>query len=232
MLEFCSRVLDRTPDLRRNSPQCTDQCRPVVDWAQSYFINCQEPENKGLGGLQLALLYLREFSSPDDYLKKGFSSNNRKAILKAKERGWTARRLTVEEWNVHLQDIHDINTSAPERQGGPMAPDYMEPVKPVVEDDCSLHGRSYFAAFDPAAMIAGYMIGQQCGEIMGGHRFLGHARRFNEADFMRLLWFEMVADLIREHSEIQWAWYHLYDVGNPGLMHWKQSVGLRPYSVA
>src|SRR4051812_48492811 len=124
--------------------------------------------------------------------------------------------------NEHLDDIHAINTSMPERQGRPMAESYTTrpgEFTPLGEPSCLRHMTRNVGVFHEQTLYA-YANVRQCGEMMLFSRILGHGERMNDG-IMQLLVYEAIKQQ-RERSGTRYAVYYRQDSGTEGLQFFKR----------
>lgn len=149
----------------------------------------------------------------------------------ARKRAARARRLgyhvTVIERADHSDAIYRINTSAPERQGRPMAAGYLQPAQlaPLPVYPCPRHRISQFGVFH-GDELAGYLVLYVCGDLGMVSQILGHARRLRD-DVMYLL----VQEALRTLPLPAAVFYNRWDSGTDGLRFFKERLGFKPARV-
>jgi hypothetical protein len=127
----------------------------------------------------------------------------------------------------HEQDVYDINTSAPQRQGRPMSAGYHE--RPRFSDNpivCPLHHVYTYGVLRHDRLVA-YLWLYRCGDLAMVSSILGHADRLTD-DIMYLL----ATETIRAQHEIGGTlFYNLHSSGTDGLRFFKERIGLTPSEV-
>jgi hypothetical protein len=174
--------------------------------------------NKSMG---IALIGLGEFSDRNAYL----SSVSRKDQAayhgkRAQRRGFTFREI---DQNSYIDDIHEINTSAAERQGRPMDPAYLE--KPAFYEK-KPHFR-YFGVMDSDGALVAYCNIATYGNFAATDRLLGYK---NNDGTMYLLLVEIICLLI-DGSEVEYFMYDTFLGAQDGLRNFKRRLGFHPYRV-
>jgi hypothetical protein len=149
----------------------------------------------------------------------------------ARKRSARARRLGYRFDQIdrrrHEQDVYDINTSAPRRQGRPMSAGYHE--RPRFSDNpivCPLHHVYTYGVLRHDRLVA-YLWLYRCGELAMVSSILGHADRLTD-DIMYLL----ATETIRvQHAFGGTLFYNLHRSGTDGLRFFKERIGLAPAEV-
>lgn len=130
----------------------------------------------------------------------------------------------------YLQDILDINLSAPLRQGREMNEGYTE------EQKVSLWAQTWpqlYGIFNKEGKLRAYARVPVCGEVAILARLLGHADDL-EKGVMYLLISEVINSLIEQKQKLskpQWLMYDTVIGGAPGLRYFKERLGFKPYKV-
>ncbi len=141
--------------------------------------------------------------------------------------GYHSKPCTMTIRNKHLQDIYEINTSIPERQGREMSKSYSEfPVKYVDIEQCKDHYQQFFACFTKENKMVAYSNIHVCGEIASISMILGHWEEQKKTGIMVNLMDEMIAFCIEK--EIRYLIYHHADGGTEGLQKFKKMLGFKP----
>lgn len=170
----------------------------------------------------LALLAIP--SAHDDYLKV-VGAKTRNTIRKAEKQGYEFREF---EWNRHLEEIFDINTSKRIRSGGIMHGWYTEPVKPRNYGKEDKHFLKYYGVFKENRLWA-YCHWVLCGDFAFLKHFLGHADHLNNG-IMNFLMSCSVKNFIG-HSHIRWLSYGMLPAGvSGGTIAFRKSVGFEGYA--
>lgn len=149
----------------------------------------------------------------------------RKRASHSRRLGYAARRIDRSE---HLDEIHAINTSLPERQGQPMSAAYQErPTHtrlPVYR--CERHRIDEWGIFDSEGVLVAYLVLYLCGELVMISSILGHGDHLRN-DVMYLL----VLDALETVPLPATVFYNLHDSGTEGLRYFKERLGLQPTRV-
>jgi hypothetical protein len=161
-------------------------------------------------------------------------------LNKAKKKGYFCECFPYEN---HVEDIHEINTSASIRQGKPMESSYRRSVEElrscgVTEPihDPTDYSRM-FGVFtrnqnDSSKLLRGYISFIRMKEIALYSQILGHAKHLKNG-IMYLL-NEYIVDSITkpdapEYDNIKYLMYAGYDQGTSGLKMWKKRTLFKPY---
>lgn len=107
----------------------------------------------------------------EEYIK-GVERETRRVIRMAEKQGYQFNEFN---WDDHLGDIYEINTSKEIRQSEPMRGWYREPVQPRHQSKEELQFRKYYGAFRDGKLCA-YFHFYICGGVAVGKHFLGHAQ--------------------------------------------------------
>jgi hypothetical protein len=141
--------------------------------------------------------------------------------------GYHSGTCSMRERNDHLQDIYNINTSIPERQGREMEPSYREyPVKYTDSKQCPLHYTQFFACFSSKNVLVAYLNLHVTGDIASISMILGHWEHQKKAGIMVNLIEAAVKFCIK--NKIPYLAYHLSNSGTEGLQFFKKSLGFKP----
>lgn len=151
----------------------------------------------------------------------------RKRADRAKRLGYTAR--AIRPWE-HADEILEINTSMPERQGKPMAASYQQrpSESPSPEYPCWRHGVHPSGVFDADDTLRAYLWMYRTGELALVSSILGHADDL-ASDVMYLL-FEhaLTTEIAHGHGIMV---YNRHDSGTDGLRYFKERLGFREEAV-
>jgi hypothetical protein len=131
---------------------------------------------------------------------------------------------------LHVDEIHEINTSTPERQGRPMSAGYQEaPVYGPNPTICEQHHVYTYGVAEPAGRLVAYTWIYRSGELAMVSTILGHHDHL-DAGVMYLLIFGALE---------QQAWigpgtlfYNLWNSGTDGLRFYKSRIGLEEGTVS
>ena len=120
-------------------------------------------------------------------------------------------------------DIYQINTSAPERQGRPMSAGYLEP--PVYGPNPVMCGRHHvytYGVLNSEKTLVAYLWLYRSGELALVSSILGHADHLKN-DVMYLLFAGMAAAQAPMGGTV---FYNLWNSGTEGLRFFKERLGL------
>lgn len=152
----------------------------------------------------------------------------RKRCARAQKLGY---RFETIDRTMFEEDVFEVNTSAPSRQGRPMSDGYLKPVvfSPLPAYPCVRHGIHTYGVLDRDGRLRAYTWVYRVGDLVMFSQILGHADHLRN-DVMYLL---MVGAL---NSEIVChgpgvAWYNMHSGGTPGLVFYKTRCGFRPTEV-
>jgi hypothetical protein len=175
-------------------------------------------KNKSMG---IALIDLSRFEAPAAYLatvrKRGYAADLGR---KAKSRGYSLREINR---NDHVEEIYQINTSSPTRQGRPMDRHYLE--KKLHYDE-QPHFRC-FGAFNAQGKLVAYCNVGFYGNFAATDQLLGYK---NRDGVMYLLLMEIICRLIEE-GKLEYFMYDTFLGAQAGLRDFKRRIGFRPYRV-
>jgi hypothetical protein len=130
----------------------------------------------------------------------------------------------------HLDEILEVNRSAPMRQGRPMAATYIdrEQMIKTFEGRTTLH-----AILDSRGRVRAYALVAVIGDAFVFWKILGHADDLGHGT-MYLLVSEVIRgyiDLRRATGSPNWAMYDTFWGASRGLAYFKERAGFRPYTV-
>ncbi len=150
----------------------------------------------GLPDKELAFIDLREFPSFEDYARRCRRVHKATAVrqaLKAERTGYYSKFFNP---RVFVADIVTVNTSAPERQGGPMSQHYFMTVEerggyptslePEIPPNQALSWSRHFGIFRKkpghrqgelvvGEQLMAYAVVRRCGEFLTYSTLIGHA---------------------------------------------------------
>jgi len=151
----------------------------------------------------------------------------RKRAARAARLGYTFGPIERSE---HIDAIHGINTSAPERQGRPMTAGYVErpSFSPLPDYPCTRHAIRTYGVSSPSGLVA-YIVLYICGELALVSQILGHAEHLKD-EIMYLLVLEAFRDMLERSGPVQ-AFYNRHDSGTDGLRFFKERLGFEPARV-
>jgi hypothetical protein len=151
----------------------------------------------------------------------------------ARKRAWRAERLGYRfaeiDRHEYVDDVFEINTSAPMRQGRPMSPGYLVPPSstPDPEYPCPLHGVHPYGVLLDEELVA-YLWCYRSGDLALVSSILGHAEHLR-FDVMYLL---MRGTIEAELGLGGLLVYNRHDSGTEGLRYYKERCGFQPAEVA
>jgi hypothetical protein len=188
--------------------------------------NAPNPKYCGRGVAEVNLSVL---ALPDDLERDWWGTPEsywmRQKVRRAVKLGY---EFATFDFNDHVDDIYEINTSTDERQGRAMADWYrQQPSMPPFRDQpCDRHRNDYFGVFKDGKLSA-YALVVQCGEMMLFSQLLGHADRLEDG-IVNFLIYEAAT---RRHSPTRptYAVYHVHHSGTPGLQFFKRKMGFAGY---
>ena len=128
----------------------------------------------------------------------------------------------------HLDDILDINRSAPIRQGRPMHPVEMGWARETIGAWDAIHG-----VLDPGGRLRAYATIHRLGDAFAFSSLIGHADHLQNG-IMYLLVSEAVRSCIenrRADGSPRWLMADTFWGASEGLAYFKERVGFRPYTV-
>jgi len=173
----------------------------------------------------VAMLALPE--SMDAYLAGRARQHLRRKRRRARSLGFEFRPFDSLDW---ADDIMNIHTSAPVRQGIPMQPSYTD--RANVDRFCERY-RTLHGVFSSDGRLRAYTYAPVLGEVGSFHRLLGHADDLRHG-IMYLLVSEVIGTYIASKvadGQPSWAMYDTFWGSQPGLAEFKRRLGFAPYRV-
>lgn len=162
----------------------------------------------------------------DEWLFRNRTARRRSS--RASNLGYQCRPIRRHE---HADDIYEINTSKPERQGRPMSRAYWEAVSttPDAESLCPRHGVHHYGVVDARGVLVAYSWIYRAGDLALVSQILGHAEHESN-DVMYLLFH---GAMMREYALHGTGWfvYNRHDSGTDGLRYFKEKLGFAPMEV-
>ncbi len=150
--------------------------------------------------------------------------DNRRKIRVAQREGYEFREF---DWDAHLDDIYEINTSKEIRQGEPMRGWYRNPVQPRRHTHDELRHKKYLGGFKDGKLYA-YFHFYLCVNIAVGKHYLGHAQHLKNG-IMNGLMAYTIQECIRL-SNVSWIIYGDWQKTG-SLRLFKQHLGFDGYAV-
>jgi hypothetical protein len=174
----------------------------------------------------VALLVLPD--SFDDYVAGSSKAYLRRQSRRAEKAGY--RHASVDPLD-HLDEILEINRSAPSRQGRAMTASYLD--RDAVARTFG-HRAAIEGILDKEGRLRAYADALPLGDVILLSRILGHADHL-EHGTMYLLVSELVRAAIerrrRLSGEPTWVMYDTFWGASRGLAYFKERCGFMPYSV-
>jgi hypothetical protein len=169
------------------------------------------------------LIDLRRFQDFDEYLatvggKNSTAYYRRRALRK----GYSFIRINKNE---HVEEIHEINTSSPTRQGRPIFKEYAHFKSQFPVEKNWL----YFGVKNHQGRLIAYLDIDCVGELAYVGPTLGHVAFYDDG-MMYLLFAEAVRVLMQERS-VRYFMYDMYFGVSDGLRLFKKRLGFRPFYV-
>lgn len=134
--------------------------------------------------------------------------------------------------NSYLDDMFEINTSKPVRQGKRMSPGYLEKPQPIILSHklCrTVHNEIWLGAFDSKDKLRAYSHLAIIGELAIINRIIGHGDYLKFGVMNGLV--DRMVSLLDEESNAKWINYlDLINCGE-GLRRFKKSVGFQTHKV-
>jgi len=190
--------------------------RPIYELFTKPHPRFRLVRNKTIG---IALVNLRSYRSPQDYLRQvrysGHAGPQRK---KALARGYTVRTI---DRNQFVDAIHAINISAPTRQGRPMDRHYG--IKKTHYEEPRY--AATWGVFDAHDRLTAYCVVGLYGNFAATDQLLGYKTSHG---IMYLLLSEIICQLI-ERGHLDFFMYDTFLGAKPGLRDFKRRTGFRPY---
>jgi hypothetical protein len=124
----------------------------------------------------------------------------------------------------YADDIFDIHTSLPERQGRPMDASYQirRSYSPLPDYPCDRH-RVHTYGILKRDRLRAYLALYRVGELALISQILGHGDHLR-ADIMYLLALGLIREQIPQGG---WFYYNRHDSGTEGLVYYKERLGFR-----
>jgi len=146
------------------------------------------------------IAFLQVPNNYEEYLQQ-VERETRRTIRVAQREGYEFHEF---DWDAHLDDIYDINTSKETRQGEPMRGWYRNPVQPRHHSSEELRYKKYLGGFKDGKLCA-YFHFYLCGNIAVGKHYLGHAQHLKNGIMNGLMAFT-VQECIKL-SNLKWIIY-------------------------
>lgn len=164
---------------------------------------------------------LRIPDSYTDYVSQ-IRSKTRTVIHKAERCGYDFKEFN---WNDHLEEIFEINTSKEIRQNEPMRGWYKEPVKPRQYSEEEARYYKYFGGFKDGKLCA-YFHCWSCGKFAIGKHIIGHVDHLPNGVMNGLLAWTVKTCI--EQSNLKWITYGSWQESSLG--EFKKHAGFQEYA--
>jgi hypothetical protein len=172
--------------------------------------------NKTLGA---ALIDLHALDDRAAYLAgMGGKSGGASHAKRARGRGYVCSEI---DSNNHIDAIHAINVSQPQRQGRPMDAAYLNKRERYEPE---AHYR-YFGALDATGKLSAYANVARFGNFAAFSQMMGLR---NNDGAMHLLVIDVVCRLLDE-GEVRYVMYDTFFGAHPGLRQFKTLLGFQPF---
>lgn len=195
-----------------------DLVREVVTDLLTSYRAMRAPE-RGRVLLHHPLALLPIPATPEAYLD-AVGPKTRNVIRKAGRTGYEFREF---DWNDHLEEIYEVNTSSEIRRGRPMEGWYAEPVEPR---EMSEH-RRYYGAFK-GGRLYGYLHVAVCGDFAFVRHFIGHAEHLTNGIMNGLILTSV--ERYAGDSPVKWLKYGPFVDDTDSLNVFKRHAGFGPYA--
>lgn len=172
----------------------------------------------------LAMIHIP--TSHKEYLKV-VGPKTRNMIKKAEKQGYEFLEF---EWNEHMDEIYDINTSKKVRSAGEMRGWYNKPVQPLNLSEKERYYQKYYGVFKDDRLWA-YSTLPLCGNFAFFKYFIGHAEHLKYG-IMNYLLSSIVNDFI-ENTHIEWlnyGWVSPNESSNISVTGFKKHTGFKAYA--
>lgn len=176
--------------------------------------------------IQRARPAMLEIPESIDVYWSDIGDKSRNMVRKARRLGYEFRAIDPDEYG---QDIYEIRTSDPMRQGRPIPEYYYKnPPEHVLKPSsvgCRLHTERFYGVFKDDRLVA-YITLFLFGELAQVNHLLCH-RDHASSGAMNLNVFHVVDELIKHQPEVRVLNYLYIGQSQGGINHFKESVGFR-----
>ncbi len=148
----------------------------------------------------------------------------RRLLRVAQREGYEFREF---DWDDHLSEIYDINTSKEKRQGEPMRGWYRNPVQSRQHNKEEMRYKKYLGGFREGKLLA-YFHYYLCGKMAVGKHFLGHADHLRNGIMYGLMC--AAVEYCINHESIDWIIYGDWQ-RTGSLKLFKQHLGFNGYAM-
>ena len=164
----------------------------------------------------------------EDYRRGSSQELLRRKRRRALSMGYEVRAFDGPE---RLAEVMDIHRSAPERQGIPMEPAYLDEER--VGSYLSRAEGELLGVFARDGRLRAYAHTPLLGDATSLHRIMGHAD-----DLADGIVYLLVSEVVAAHAQRRassghpdWLMYDMFWGAKPGMRHFKRRLGFRPYRV-
>jgi len=202
--------------------KCQDKVhgREFFDYFTRPHSKLKVVRNKSLG---VEVIRLRDFNSFEAYLNTINGKNSAAYYArKALSRGY---QLKIIDRNQYLDDIYEINTSSPIRQGKQMEPVYH--IKPTHYE--SNPDYLYFGVVDAKGKLHAYCWVMAAGEVAMVITLLGHHQTLNDGTMYLLI--TRIVEKLFTIPTVKYFTYDTYFGASEGLRQFKEKNGFKPHIV-
>lgn len=191
-----------------------EDCRIYCDWREYFTV---EKES--------AVLELGRFASVEDYVAKGMNATARNRYRFSVKNGYYSHLRGLPERNMHVQQMHEINTSMEQRQGREMSESYKQmPAVFTTEETCAEHYSKWIFCYLYEVPVA-YITVNFCGRMAAASQIMCHAAHLKNGAMLNA-WVCLVSECMQRG--ITHIIYSRWSDGLDGLRYWKHSVGMCP----
>jgi len=167
---------------------------------------------------------------PDDFdaYYKSVNGKNSAAYYsrKAKSRGYVVREI---DRGKHVDDLHEVKTSRPERGGRPIPEEFYE----RREEFPPMPNYRYWGVLDSAGKLVGFAWIAYYNEVAIVTGIMGHAEHLNDG-----VMYGLMMHVIQHASEqkaggdpLRFIMYDTFGGAGAGMVMFKQKLGFAPYRV-
>lgn len=201
-------------DIVGDTTKCGTDC---PDYIAKWSAWCAQYERK-----RLALIWA------DDHYYNGLDRGSRYMIRKVIDRGYVFHEFN---YNDHLQDIYEINTSKAERQGKKMTESYLTYPMAISREleRCETHRYLRIGGFRGGKMYA-YCAVAVLNELAILNTIIGHADALTDGIMNGLI--NHLAEMCASMPNVKYLNYLTMESSGDSLQAFKRSVGFESYQVS
>jgi len=163
-----------------------------------------------------------------DYNTITLNAKSRNMVVKSKRHFF----YQVFNYNYHLLEIHDINTSMPERQGKPMSAAYLTKPEPIAVPwrlCVNKHRYVHIGGFNADNRLKAYCALAIVGDVAIINTILGHCDSLSHGVMNGLI--DYIVNYLKTTTGVKFLNYLDLTNCSPGLRAFKESVGFKSVSV-